>query len=61
VDFSECPKVSEFKISDFWREEILGKRGRVDFNDRLNDIYTRGNFSDFHQLAKFANIFSLLT
>jgi hypothetical protein len=33
-------------------EEILANRARVEFNDRLVDIYARGNYSDFPQFAK---------
>jgi hypothetical protein len=44
VDISVCPKVSEIKMTDISREEILANRARVEFNDMLVDIYSTGNF-----------------
>jgi hypothetical protein len=46
-------KVREFKIPDISREEILANRARVEFNDRLVDIYARGNFRDFRNSPIF--------
>jgi hypothetical protein len=45
-------KISEFKIPDISLEETLANRAKVEFNDRLLDIYATENLSDFLHFAK---------
>jgi hypothetical protein len=51
-----CQIGNKFKIPNTLHQEILANHAKVELNDMLIDTYTRGNFSDFHQFVKFANI-----
>jgi hypothetical protein len=60
MDISVWRKSQRIWNSRHFGWKVLLNCAGIEFNDRLVDIYAGGNFSDFRQLAKFANIFMLL-
>jgi hypothetical protein len=59
VEISVCLRVSEFKKPGISRisKSLTSKK----HDNRLVDIYTSGNFSNFRQFTKFANTSASIT